>query len=446
MNQRNTTITVAEYTIPTSADAELQVLADIFLGGDPGVISMAMERLTDECFATETTRQAWHTIAAMYAAGEPVDASTVLGKIDQGTYVKIISVSSASCGRTAEVHISNLEALAMRRRAYLFAARILQRASSENSVDYLADAPRLLEEIVDGMRSGNGPRKLGDVINSLADQLQEQEQAQKEGRVFKIDTGFPALNENTGGGFGPGQLIVLAARPSVGKTSVMLQMARAAARVCQVEVFSLEMTERELAEKILCSTGEITTRNLDREMDWAAFERATAQCERMGLHLNTRARSLGDICARIRADSHRGICKVAYIDYLGLINDGMPNTMPKAQRIGTVTRALKELARVCEIPIVLLCQLNRGSAEGNRPPQLYDLRDSGDIEQDADMVIMLQHLGENEERDNRQAGEYGEILRLWVRKNRHGRRDWYLFCGIDRFYNYFEQKGWFLQL
>ena len=164
------------------------------------------------------------------------------------------------------------------------------------------------------------------------------------------------------------------------------------------------------------------------------------------LWIDEYARSIDDIEIRLAQAHNQGHADVAYIDYLGLINDGMPNTMPKAQRIGTVTRALKELARVCEIPIVLLCQLNRGSAEGNRPPQLYDLRDSGDIEQDADMVIMLQHLGENEERDNRQAGEYGEILRLWVRKNRHGRRDWYLFCGIDRFYNYFEQKGWFLQL
>lgn len=441
MRPDNKTVTMEEYPVPISIDAEYQILSDIIGGGDPELMYKATEVLTEESFANDSTRRVWTVIKEMHDAGEPVELTTVLGRIDGATYGRIIGYS-AEYGHTAEAHLRALESLALRRRAYMFAFNIVQRASGEMAVDYLSEAPRQFSDIVDGTQRSKGPRKIGDVINSFADEIQEREAARKEGKTGRIPTSFTALDSNTGGGFGPGQLIILAARPSVGKTSVMLQMARAAASVCPTEVFSLEMTEYELVEKIFRSTGEITTEHLDRSMDWEAFNRVTAWCERMGLYLNTRARSLGDICSRIRADSHRGICKVAFIDYLGLINDGMPNTMPKAQRIGTVTRTLKELAQTCGIPIVLLCQLNRGSAEGNRPPQLYDLRDSGDIEQDADIVIMLQHLDEQEDRDNREPGENGEILRLWVRKNRHGRRDWRLYCTIGRNYNYFEQKGY----
>jgi replicative DNA helicase len=153
-------------------------------------------------------------------------------------------------------------------------------------------------------------------------------------------------------------------------------------------------------------------------VNWEKYEEAVAMAVHQNLRINDKAKSLDELCTKIMLDAQTGQCDVAFIDYLGLINhDDRRKTL--AQIIGDITKRLKNVAGECNIPVVLLAQLNRESAKENRSPQLTDLRDSGSIEQDADVVLMLERP-----RDEMGVVEDNKID-MWVRKNRGGK------CNFD---------------
>ena len=145
----------------------------------------------------------------------------------------------------------------------------------------------------------------------------------------------------------------------------------------------------------------------------------------------------------IRRHARQGKIGVAYIDYLGLLE--LPSGRSRYEQVSDATRKLKLLAKMAGIPIILLCQLNRASVTDNRPPDLYDLRDSGSIEQDADIVLMLQSHQKGDpikvERDTPITKDYLTI-QVFVRKNRHGRKDWsFLLRPNDTYSDFTVEQG-----
>jgi replicative DNA helicase len=193
----------------------------------------------------------------------------------------------------------------------------------------------------------------------------------------------------------------------------MLQMVRAAASAGKtVNFYNLEMTNTEMAQRFLYATERITPAQMARaDVDWQSFEIASGQFASKPIYLSDTIFSEDEIIANITLNAQSGKCDIVFIDYLGLVM--FSDT--KAQQymaIAGFTKRLKKLAKTCKVPIVLLCQLNRLSASEKRSPQLYDLRDSGSIEQDADIVLMLERasgtLDDNE-------------VYMWVRKNRQGK-------------------------
>ena len=197
-----------------------------------------------------------------------------------------------------------------------------------------------------------------------------------------------------------------------GKTAIMLQMAKAAAIAGKaVNLFNLEMTNTELAQRMIFSTGKVTPLQMARgEVIWTDFEVASGQFASKPIYLNDSATTADEIISRITLNSQAGKCDIAFIDYLGLIQMG--TKAPLHQAIAETTKRLKQTAKACRVPIVLLCQLNRASASEKRAPMLYDLRDSGSIEQDADIVLMLERASDNED---------ARDVNMWVRKNRQGK-------------------------
>ena len=176
-----------------------------------------------------------------------------------------------------------------------------------------------------------------------------------------------------------------------------------------VNLFNLEMTNTELAQRFLFSTGKLTPLQVARgEVVWRDFEDALGEFASKPIYLNDSASSDDEIISRITLNNQAGKCDIAFIDYLGLMQMSSKSTL--AQSIADVTKRLKQTAKACAIPIVLLCQLNRASESEKRTPQLFDLRDSGSIEQDADIVLMLEKSDTNE----------GDVD-MWVRKNRQGK-------------------------
>ena len=183
------------------------------------------------------------------------------------------------------------------------------------------------------------------------------------------------------------------------------------------------MTDEELVQRLIVGTGLVSTLELvSGNVDWQNYERAAQMAISKNLIINDRAKSLDEICTNITLAVQRGKCKIAFIDYLGLIRHS-DRSKTQAQIIGDITHRLKGVAMECRIPIVLLCQLNRESAKENRSPVLTDLRDSGEIEQDADVVLMLERP-----RDD-MGTTIEDRIDMWVRKNRTGK------CTFDEAYH-----------
>jgi replicative DNA helicase len=210
-----------------------------------------------------------------------------------------------------------------------------------------------------------------------------------------IDTGIVLLNKYTGG-WQPGNLVVIAGRPSMGKTALALHFARTAGMKGEETLFfSLEMTPRQLADRLILSntsidgnsyrTGSLTEDDVGQvDASISILENARIVVDRNVSAIPSYIRS------RVREQAGRG-CRMVIIDYLGLVSPENRNrSFSRDNEIGEITRALKVIAMENDIPVLLLCQLNR-ECEGraNKKPQLSDLRDSGNIEQDADVVLMV---------------------------------------------------------
>lgn len=416
MDKRNNApLSIAEFPVPETSQIEKRVLADIITS--PEIITDARSILTPEMFSDADCRNAYTTLLGMADKREDIDLVTASNRLGMNfVQGKLMDFICDAGGVVAPLeHLAVLREKYLRRKVYFSTIELLQAANSPEMTaeDLTAKAQTYMENL----RESAGPRKgmqtLGEALNNLGEQIQEAQLAQTKGHSVRTTTGFPMLDFLTYGGFNPGNLVILAARPSVGKTATMLQMARAAAGSGKVvNIFSLEMTNTELAQRLLLSTGRVQSLELARgQVEWANFETAVGWIERMPMYINDSAYSLDEIVSHITLNRQYGKCDIAFVDYLGLINT--TGNKPQYQILGDITHRLKATAKKLGIPVVLLCQLNRAIESANRPPALHDLRDSGDIEQDADIVLMLE----------RPATATDNRVNMYLRKNRQGQKD-----------------------
>lgn len=414
--KREQTFNADGFEIPASKDIECMLLSELIQC--PENIPTAKSIVKHSMFSVEEYGQVWQTLVAMYDNRDAIDFATISTRIKQPTLMELIQpkygVGSGSMFSTLE-HCRALRNAAIRRKIFVASWSMLQKAST-NAVDInelLAMPGVLSEDITNDVVFSNPTAKITDVLNELANDIEQVQRNQENGKRTRIPTGFDFLDKLTYSGFNPGNLVVLAARPSVGKTAIMLQMAKTASRAgFAAAIYSLEMTNQELAQRMLFSTGFVTPGQLiNGRVEWESLERANGTFDKMPLYLNDTARTLEDITSDIVANNRNGHCDIAFIDYLGLIQ-GTNARQPLYQAIGERTAKLKHIAKECRIPIVLLCQLNRELEGESRSPELYDLRDSGSIEQDADIVLML-------ERESRDLND--KNVNMWLRKNRQGR-------------------------
>lgn len=283
--------------------------------------------------------------------------------------------------------------------------------------------------ILDSIKtSSTGPVSVIDLFNNYASVIES-------GAEPKVPTFIHSIDTITKGGFSPGTLSIIAARPSVGKTALMIDIANSmATNGRNVIVFSLEMTSNELIERILLSTGRVTPAELSyKSFDWQKFEEAGAHLDNLPLMIDADSYKLDEIIGHIECLADDGKADAVFIDYLGLIVSQGNDKLLLSQKLGIITRALKLAAKQAKVPIILLCQLNRDACKDGRPPQLHDLRDSGCIEQDADLVLML---------DRKDAVEdVPPSLSVWVRKNRQGKAGMCIIMQPNETYTHFEDKG-----
>ena len=423
---KSKTTQLADIPLPKTDELERQVITDAI--SNPDALGEVSLLISDDSFTDDSRKLIWHTIIQMYSTREPIDLVSVWQKTGQ-QFIDAIQSYGISPSTTSGFlsHAALLHVAETKRRAYFAALTIVQQsASAQTSEDEIFAAADNLSKRIQGERQNNSESPLSSVLSLVADETEIMQEEAMKGRSVKVVTSLSSLDYALYGGFGGGQLIILAARPSVGKTALMLQFAKsAAASGVPSMVFSLEMTKEELGKRLLFSTGYVTQAQLaGKNVDWEGFERARTKINSLPLYINDEVRTLPAIEARITSAVSNGRCGIAFIDYLGLMRFELNSSATLAQQIGFATSELKSLAKRLKIPIVVLVQLNREMAKEASEPQLYHLRDSGSIEQDADVVLMLAQNGNGN-------------IDLWIRKNRNFKRDVKLELHPDNAYTRF---------
>ena len=404
--------TLMDYPVPKTTEYEHRLLATIIQ--DNSLATEIMSIIKRDMFSNEHTQKIWDVFVDMYYKREKIDLLTIFPKVDNKYFIDNVLTTEKefSATGTMQLALSFLDTY-IKRKAYFSAVDILQRINAGATSDSIREQfDRFSTKVTEGIGD-----KIADDAESIANELADDIE---KGNRTRVSTHIRTLDYYTYGGFGGGNLVILAARPSVGKTTIAMQIAQAAsADLNRTLVFSLEMTKQELVQRLIQSTGLISQYQFcTNTIDWENYEKAISQVINGNLLINDEAYNINEIRQKIVMACQTQKIKMVMIDYLQLIKGANP-ILSKADQVGELTSILKKTAKQCKIPILVLAQLNRASASENRSPQLYDLRDSGCIEQDADIVIML-------ERPRNELGNIADNrIDMWIRKNRQGR------CNFD---------------
>lgn len=414
------------FELPYSTDAEQAVLGSILV--DASILDEVAAILRADMFYNQQNADIFREMLMLQSSGKPVDLVTVLdATVSSGVFqnAEDAKVYLFSMGETVPALSNALTYARIVADKYITRSLITScRDVIDASLDASNEPARLLDlaeaKIYDirNFRKNSDMSTIMDVsYNVLADL--EKLTGDDRQKYLGISTGFSYLDQITTG-LNRSDLIILAARPSVGKTSFALNLCSNVVRSrndIAVAIFSLEMTKEQIAQRIISSlagvrsqkfrTGEFT----DEEMD--KVTEATSELSSARLYLDdTSGISVQEIKAKARRIKDLGL---VVVDYLQLMSGSGRRSENRVNEISEITRSFKIMAKELDVPVILLSQLSRGTEKERRRPMLSDLRDSGSIEQDADIVMFLHRETPEEERES----ALQDIL-LMVSKNRHG--------------------------
>ena len=383
--------------LPESPELERAVLGALIL--EPDQLPDVVEIVEISAFHDENNGKIYGAMLSMLERGDKIDLYTLSQRpeLKDRDMLRYFSELTSAVGSGVNVldHARQLADTETRRRLCLFGYELAARAVSDPDgvVDW---ATSEITAIADRVSRPDDITPLSEVVRATIDDLERRQQARQAGECIGIPTGLQRLDALTGGWRG-GQLVVLAGRPGMGKSATMLPFARAAAAsgvpVC---VYSLEMPAGQLAGRMLVGSsgvdsGAFRTGNVDGA-GWTKIEKAGATLSGMPVYLNDSANiTMGAIRSQCKAMHRRGRCGMVIIDYLQLLDTTTRNANSTREReIAAASRSAKLLAKELDVPVILLSQLSRKVEErADKTPLLSDLRESGAIEQDADMVLFL---------------------------------------------------------
>src|SRR3954471_7811053 len=415
---------------PQNLEAEESVLGAMMVSEKAVEMVIIDERLPDEDFYRERHRIVYKTIKSLNSRGEPVDALTVTELLTQtgelaeaGGRDAVVQLASTTPAPLNAGHYARI----VRQNALL--RRLLEAARKiESSVHQREAEPRELVERAESMlfkvaheERAEDFRDLAEILSREVDRLEKVAKSGNE--ITGTASGFKDLDTITGG-FQPGNLIILAARPSMGKSALMANFCENAALQGEkaVALFSLEMSESELAQRFIASQASIKGDDLRKgnvpASRWPKIMQASARLAGSPLYIDDSSDlSVLDVRAKARrlAQQHADGLGLLVIDYLQLMRTA-GNTDNRAEQIGQMSRALRTLARQLSVPVIALSQLNRGVEQrAEKIPMLSDLRESGSIEQDADLVMFI-YRDEYYDKESEREG----IADLIIAKHRNG--------------------------
>ncbi|WP_111644841.1 replicative DNA helicase [Paranoxybacillus vitaminiphilus] len=412
---------------PQNIEAEQAVLGAIFL--DSAALTLASEVLVPEDFYRASHQKIFHAMLKVADKGEPVDLVTVTAELADAKMLEEVGgvsylselANSVPTAANVEYYARIVEEKSILRRLIRTATSIAQEGyTREDEVnDLLNEAEKKIMEVSQRKNTG-GFQNIKDILVQTYDNIEMLHN--RKGEVTGIPTGFIELDRMTAG-FQRSDLIIVAARPSVGKTAFALNIAQNVATKTNenVAIFSLEMSAQQLVMRMLCAEGNINAQNLRTGKltpeDWGKLTMAMGSLSNAGIYIDDtpgiRVSEIRAKCRRLKQESGLGM---VLIDYLQLIQGSGRNRENRQQEVSEISRSLKALARELEVPVIALSQLSRSVEQRqDKRPMMSDIRESGSIEQDADIVAFL-YRDDYYDKDS----ENKNIIEIIIAKQRNG--------------------------
>jgi len=412
--------------IPHNIDAEQSVLGAMFL--TKKALQKALELLDGSEFYSDNHAKIFECIKNVEARGSVVDITTVADELSNKKWLKQIGdieylteiIESVPSAAGIDEYIKIVEDKSILRRLIDEATSIITDSynTSNNISEVIETAEKKIFDVSKSLRSTEF-KAIQDVLYKT--QADIEKLSENKGDITGIPTGYYELDKLTSG-FHPHELIIVAARPGMGKTAIALNFVTNIAINSKktVALFNMEMGAEQLATRMLSSVGQIEgsklkTGNLEHS-DWKRLNEAISRLSNTKIFIDdTAGQTVGEIRSKCRklATSPSGL-DIVVIDYLTLIQGTSKNGANRQQEVADISRALKTMAMELNVPVIALSQLSRGIEQRvDKKPMLSDLRESGAIEQDADIVAFLHCTDEEREKQN-------SLMEFVIRKHRNG--------------------------
>lgn len=412
-------------TPPQDVGAEQSVLGAMLMSKE--AIGDVAELLKGRDFYRPAHEIIFDAILNLYSRGEPADAITVADELTKrgdlaraGGHMYLHDLlATVSIASNASYYAEIVQEKAVLRRLVEAAMKISQLGySGRGDVAGIVDvAQQTIYEVADG-KASDDYQPLSVLMEATLDEM---EALSNNGVMSGVPTGFLDLDELTNG-LHPGQMVIIAARPGMGKSTLGLDFARAAAiknGLCAA-FFSLEMTKTEIVMRLISAEAQVPLNEIRRgtmsEENWRRIAQKTAEVSSAPLFIDDSPnQTMMEIRAKARRLKQRNDLKLVIVDYMQLMTSGK-RVESRQLEVSEFSRQMKLLAKELEVPVVALSQLNRGPEQRtDKKPMLSDLRESGSLEQDADMVVLL-HRDDMYNSQSERAGEADLI----VAKHRNG--------------------------
>lgn len=392
---------MATRSMPQNNDAEMSVLGVAFL--DEKLISKICEEVNRDMFYNEKNQHIFDAIVSLYKNKIPIDIMTIKDELDKKKSLKSVGgieylseiIDSVVTTANLEYYIKIIKENAIRRNLINTATNIVTDAYEEEDINYLLDnAERNILNTIK-VRQASEFLPIGEVLRKAQENLEML--AKNKRPVTGLSTGFYDLDKITAGLHG-GEMIILAARPGMGKTAFALNIATNAASTTSkaIAIFNLEMSAEMLVNRMISSVGQIDSYKLQtgrlENNDWKRYNEALSELAETNIYIEDNA---GITCSEIRAKCRRLAQKpeglgLVVIDYLQLVTTGNKKIESRQVEVSEISRNLKTMALELDVPVIALAQLSRSAEKReNSQPMLADLRESGSLEQDADMVLFI---------------------------------------------------------
>ena len=388
--------------MPQNLEAEMSVLGVAFL--DDKLISKIVEEVNEDMFYDDRNKKLFQAIKSLHEQSIAIDVTTVSNELDKTKNFSAVGgieyltevIDSVATAANLDYYINIIKEKAIVSNLINTATDIVTEAyEEEDNVTSLLDTAE--KNILDVVRSRQTSEfvPISEALRSAQEQLEYL--AQNKSTISGLETGFIDLDKATSG-LHEGEMIVIAARPGMGKTAFALNIATHAAMTTKkaIAIFNLEMSKEQLVNRMLSALGGIEGKKLQNgqmmQTDWKKYNEAMSQIADTNMYIEDNA---GITSSDIRAKCRRLASKpeglgLVIIDYLQLLTLGGKRPDSRQQEVSDISRSIKTMAMDLKVPVIALAQLSRNAEKReNNEPMLADLRESGSIEQDADIVMFI---------------------------------------------------------